>query len=63
MPAEMRQLFVDLGWNPPDDTFRNAWVWCETPQELQETARLVVRTLVSVFGLEDSQLRWERLSS
>lgn len=63
MPAEMRDLFVDLGWNPPDDAFRNAWMWAESPDELRETARLVVRTLVSVFGLENSQLRWERLSN
>jgi hypothetical protein len=61
MPAHLRELFVDLGWNPPDDTFRNPWMWAETPEELQDTARLVVRTLVSAFGLQDHHLRWERL--
>ncbi len=52
LPEPLRDVLVDLGWNAPDDRFRNCWI--EVPRD-QHTgaAALGVLTPLAAFGLSD----------
>jgi hypothetical protein len=51
MPEPLREVLVDLGWNPPDRNYRNCWL---QPSEngLEEAASLGVLTPLAAFGFD-----------
>jgi hypothetical protein len=42
-------VLLDLGWNNPDDSFRNCWLQ-PSPDALESAARTAVLTTVTAFG-------------
>jgi hypothetical protein len=62
LPHDLRLQLVYLGWQAPDEDFRNAWLRAQTDQELADAARLVVLALSAALGVELSHLNWARLN-
>lgn len=51
MPEPLTAMLVDIGWNLPNDEFRNCWL--QPPvTALPATARLAVLTTMAAFGYE-----------
>ena len=63
LPQPLQALLIDLGWQAPDEQFRNAWLRAQTNEELTDAARLVIRTLSAALGVEWTDLNWDRLTS
>ena len=55
-------LLVDLGWEAPDEEFRNAWTRAQRPDEIDRASALVATTLVVALGAEPSDLIWARMT-
>jgi hypothetical protein len=55
-------VLVDLGWEAPDEEFRNAWTRAQRPDEIDRATALVATTLVVALGVETSDLAWDRLA-
>jgi len=55
-------VLVDLGWEAPDEEFRNAWTRAQRPDEIDRATALVATTLVVALGAETSDLAWDRLA-
>ncbi len=51
MPEPLREVLVDLGWNPPDGFYRNCWVQ-PSPDEIEQAAGLAVLTPLAAFGFD-----------
>lgn len=49
MPEPLRDVLVDLGWQPPDLAFRNCWLQPE-PADLGRAAAISVLTPMAAFG-------------
>lgn len=49
LPDALRDVLVDIGWNPPNATFHNCWLQAE-PDE--HTAALCVLTPLAAFGYD-----------
>lgn len=63
LPHIVASQLVGLGWQAPDEQFRNAWLRAHTDKELADASRLVIRTLSAVLGVEPFDLNWDRLYS
>ena len=63
-PLEPRlvALLVDLGWEPPDEDFRNGWTRAQYEHEIDRATALVATTLVVALGAETQQLSWDQLT-
>ena len=62
LPQTLTSLLIYLGWQAPDEQFRNAWLRAHTNQELHAAADLTISTLNAALGVERSNLNWARLS-
>lgn len=51
MPDPLREVLVDLGWNPPDGYYRNCWIQ-PGPEDIEQAAGLAVLTPLAAFGFE-----------
>ena len=49
LPEPLRDVLVDLGWNPPDGQFRNCWLQ-PGPDDHAAVAERCVLTPVAAFG-------------
>ena len=55
-------LLVDLGWEPPDEEFRNGWTRAQYEREIDRATALVATTLVVALGAATHQLSWDQLT-
>ena len=55
-------LLVDLGWEAPDEEFRDGWTRAQYPHEIDRATALVATTLVVALGAETHQLSWDQLT-
>jgi hypothetical protein len=52
MPGPLREVLVDLGWNPPDGDFRNGWLQ-PADDDYDRAAALGVLTPLAAFGYSE----------
>lgn len=52
MPEPLRDVLVDLGWNPPDSHFRNCWLQ-PADDGHHQAAALAVLTPLAAFGYSE----------
>ena len=55
-------LLVNLGWESPDEEFRNCWTRAQYEREIDRATALVATTLVVALGAETHQLSWDQLT-
>ena len=54
-PTALRDVLMDLGWNPPNHTYDNCWL---QPTDLVHAAELAVLTPMAAFGF-DAPPEWQ----
>jgi hypothetical protein len=52
MPEPLRDVLVDLGWNPPNSSFRNCWLQ-PGDADRARAAELCVLTPMAAFGYDE----------
>jgi hypothetical protein len=62
LDPQMVRLLVELGWQAPDEEFRNAWTRAQRPDDIARATALVATTLVVALGTETWRLTWDRLT-